>query len=272
MTKRNSLLGDLVALAIAAFVLWLLFHGREAHAQSPVDIAAHPDWYIPFNGGAWPCRPRYAANPNEVNAGEVVIEWGLPGIAVGWLCRVKPPIGNDPAQAYWQHHIWTSLFRFAASDWQAEARAITSADDPWAEGTARKRLVTTSEPKAVCEFAMLRRSVCRKLYTPPFAGVQLAMDAATAATFRDNYCGPARDCAAIVVPVAYVVTGAQAFPLKADGTRSITPIAQAPVKGSTCACATKELIVTVSGVVVRYCAVAIENVTQLVVASCSAKK
>lgn len=69
----------------------------------------------------------------------------------------------------------------------------------------------------------------------------------------------------------YVVTGTAAYPLKADGTRSITPIPEKPVLGSTCNCAQKQILTLVSGVEVRYCAVTIPNVTQLVVAGCKAK-
>lgn len=70
--------------------------------------------------------------------------------------------------------------------------------------------------------------------------------------------------------VSYVVTGTAAYPLTATGARSITPIAQKPVLGSTCDCVVKEIISTATGA--RYCAVTIPNVSQLVVAGCSLKR
>jgi hypothetical protein len=42
-----------------------------------------------------------------------------------------------------------------------------------------------------------------------------------------------------VIGDVYVVTGAQAFVLKADGTRSTSPYPTAPTKGATCDCTTK---------------------------------
>lgn len=70
--------------------------------------------------------------------------------------------------------------------------------------------------------------------------------------------------------VSYVVTGTVAYPLTATGGRSITPIAEKPILGSTCDCAKKEIISTATGA--RYCAVTIPNVTQMVVAGCSLKR
>lgn len=70
-------------------------------------------------------------------------------------------------------------------------------------------------------------------------------------------------------PVAiYVVTGSQAFPLNADGSRSIVPIAVPPTKGSPCDCAAR----TILQFGARFCAVTIPGITQPVVAGCSPQK
>jgi hypothetical protein len=72
--------------------------------------------------------------------------------------------------------------------------------------------------------------------------------------------------------VAYAVSGASAYPVGDDGRRSLVPWPQAPAKGQECFCADKEILVVVSGVTVRYCAVRFPGVTQLLVAGCVPKK
>ena len=66
---------------------------------------------------------------------------------------------------------------------------------------------------------------------------------------------------------AYVVTGSQAFPLKADGSRSITPWPQAPTKGQACDCASKVVQYGVT-----FCRVPSLSAAQTVVAGCSLAK
>lgn len=67
----------------------------------------------------------------------------------------------------------------------------------------------------------------------------------------------------------YVVTGAQAFPVKPDGTRSTTPIAAAPIKGETCDCTGANRIVQFGA---TFCKVPRLSTTQTIVAGCSLKK
>lgn len=67
----------------------------------------------------------------------------------------------------------------------------------------------------------------------------------------------------------YVVTGAQAFPVKPDGTRSTTPIATAPTKGETCDCTGANRIVQFGA---TFCKVPSLSATQTIVAGCSLKK
>jgi len=64
------------------------------------------------------------------------------------------------------------------------------------------------------------------------------------------------------------VTGAQAFPLKPDGTRSISTWPQPPVKGEACDCATKKI----SQYGATFCAVPRLSAQQVVVAGCGVKK
>lgn len=66
----------------------------------------------------------------------------------------------------------------------------------------------------------------------------------------------------------WVVTGAQAFPLKADGTRSITVWPQPPIKGEACDCATKKI----SQYGATFCTVPRLSSQQVIVAGCGVKK
>jgi hypothetical protein len=77
---------------------------------------------------------------------------------------------------------------------------------------------------------------------------------------------PATYCGDAAPADVFIVTGSQAFPLNPNGTRSLVPIAQVPVKGSTCDC-TNPIIQ-----VARYCRVQIPGVTVAVVAGCSLKR
>ena len=66
----------------------------------------------------------------------------------------------------------------------------------------------------------------------------------------------------------WIVTGAQAYPLKADGTRSITAWPQPPIKGEACNCATKKI----SQYGATFCAVPRLSSQQVIVAGCGVKK
>lgn len=66
----------------------------------------------------------------------------------------------------------------------------------------------------------------------------------------------------------WIVTGSLAFPLKADGTRSITAWPQPPIKGEACDCATKKI----SQYGATFCAVPRLSSQQVIVAGCGVKK
>lgn len=66
----------------------------------------------------------------------------------------------------------------------------------------------------------------------------------------------------------WIVTGALAFPLKADGTRSITAWPQPPIKGEACDCATKKI----SQYGATFCAVPRLSSQQVIVAGCGVRK
>jgi len=66
----------------------------------------------------------------------------------------------------------------------------------------------------------------------------------------------------------WVVTGSLAFPLKADGTRSITAWPQPPIKGEACDCATKKI----SQYGATFCAVPRLSPQQVIVAGCGVRK
>ena len=70
------------------------------------------------------------------------------------------------------------------------------------------------------------------------------------------------------VVAIWLVTGAQAFPLNADGTRSTKPIATAPTKGETCDCAAARVLQFGA----TFCKVPSLSTTQTIVAGCSLKK
>lgn len=66
----------------------------------------------------------------------------------------------------------------------------------------------------------------------------------------------------------WVVTGSLAFPLKADGTRSITAWPLPPIKGEACDCAIKKI----SQYGATFCAVPRLSTQQVIVAGCGVKK
>ena len=66
----------------------------------------------------------------------------------------------------------------------------------------------------------------------------------------------------------WVVTGALAFPLKADGTRSITAWPQPPIKGEACDCVIKKI----SQYGATFCSVPRLSSQQVIVAGCGVRK
>lgn len=75
-------------------------------------------------------------------------------------------------------------------------------------------------------------------------------------------------CSAPPDPV-YVVTGAQAFPLRADGTRSTTPWQTAPVRGEPCDCSGSNRLLSFGAL---FCKVPSLSAAQTIVAGCSVKQ
>lgn len=71
-----------------------------------------------------------------------------------------------------------------------------------------------------------------------------------------------------VIVEQWIVTGSQAFPLKADGTRSINTWPVPPIKGEACDCATKKI----SQYGATFCAVPRLSAQQVIVAGCGVKK
>ena len=71
------------------------------------------------------------------------------------------------------------------------------------------------------------------------------------------------------VPPSYVVTGAVAYPLNSDGTRSITVWPQAPLKGEPCDCNPPNKILQFGA---TFCKVPSLSALQTIVAGCGLKK
>jgi hypothetical protein len=85
----------------------------------------------------------------------------------------------------------------------------------------------------------------------------------------DNCEAPIPPTSLPVSTATHVVTGAQAFPLKPDGTRSITPISAAPIKGEDCDCTGANKVLQYGA---TFCKVPRLSTTQTIVAGCSLKK
>ncbi|MCW5657425.1 MAG: hypothetical protein KIT60_06960 [Burkholderiaceae bacterium] len=229
------------------------------------DEALRGDWWAlwcktPYSGAAsapiwqfhWYAALDEAQPPGVKPAVQAALKlWQAPDMAA------MAKSAGDLISAVWDTPATLSILRdiFAAL-WSAE---------PAVE--LQKMLVQKPPERGTQRFddlAQLGHQACQQAAVlPPWVSAPLpAASAVIACTAPQPTVG--------TVPVdTYVVTGARAYPLNADGSRNTAPIPQLPTAGAACDCALK-LIPTLFGG--RYCAVSIFGVAQTVVAGCSLKR
>jgi hypothetical protein len=253
-----ALVGALSLLFAFLFVLFLFVVHPYARAQA----ASAP-------------APSFRCMPKELGGTGSAFRWVLTaqGECEVWWCQTPAPAGaSAPAGTTWWNidrrcalHAYVAANALDPMHIVRSVSAHASGALTGANEAAASMSVKPANAAESYDYALLRYSACQEAVKPPAMVPNQVV--------APDFCGPAPVPPPPPPPppaptVRYIVTGAQAFPLRADGSRSTTPIAQRPVLGSPCDCVAKEIIQYGA----RFCAVTIPAVTQLVVAGCAAAK
>ena len=256
---RSFLIGVVSAIALVLaglFVLFLFVAHPYARAQTASAPASSP--WTPYR-----CAPKTSLSPTACGTPyrDVRTEFGQ--CEVWW---------SQDAPATWNIERRCCLTKYCGTtgDPIAAAKAIANHASGVVAGINEALIrwgVMPATPLEAYQWAKLKWDACEDARTNVALMVQ---PAASAPVPPADWCGPQPVPAAPPAPstTTYAVTGTQAFPLNADGSRSFVPIAAKPMLGSTCDCAAKEIIQYGA----RFCAVTIPGVQQIVVAGCSVKR
>ena len=187
-----------------------------------------------------PCAPKTALSPWATGTPWVrgFIQKTVPGIRVsfrGWWCP-----NSDGTWSSYAHYSVDRL-ELTREQIETEIDALIGAAGPLA---ALQQVITKWQVKPVGDGI--------PVWNEAVASASLALAAIKPAPIVEQW----------------IVTGALAFPLKADGTRSITAWPVPPIKGEACDCATKKI----SQYGATFCAVPRLSAQQVIVAGCGVKK
>jgi hypothetical protein len=196
------------------------------------------------------------------------------GEADVWWCQFTLP--TTPAGMV----QWRTQYIVRLAAWKdtakvvAAAGRVVAASDSIAQLKAEFRagwITVTPGTMEHYEVLRLRWVGCRNLVANPPPGTPpnwLKPADAPSAWVPTDWCGPAPVPPVITPPAGnYAVTLAQAYPLRADGTRSTTQWSIKPTTGEPCDCS-----VSLTQFTVRYCKVPrLSTAAQTVVAACAAK-
>lgn len=205
------------------------------------------------------CFPKDSAVKEELQGG-VLMEGRDETLKGDWSAIWCP---TNAARTQWElrtHAVLDTYKTMNAVLILQIARGIIESSDPIASLTSSIKAAEVIPPEGTADrFALdsLRYTACKQ-------GV--ALPPATGMPVTDNCKAPTP----LPVPTTrYVVSGSQAFPLTANGTRAVTAWPTAPKKGEPCDCTVQ--LLTVTGA--RYCKVpSLSTAAQTVVAGCSVQK
>jgi hypothetical protein len=201
---------------------------------------------------AWDCLPSVPVRSAATPAGD----------AWAWWCQIAPAADGTPL---WRRNTFVVLakHRDPVRYFQASLRVVAAAD-PVAQANAEITAAMVTPPAgSVDEYEVQRLAwlACGEAIKEPWpAAFAPAPTCGAAPVPPANPTPPA--------PTAYVVSVAQAFGLKPDGTRSTTRWPASPALGEPCDCAVQVLQFGA-----RFCRVpSLSTPAQTVVAACVAKK
>lgn len=202
----------------------------------------------------------------QIGSDYVVHDNGVVSGRIGW-CPADPLPGQTIGQA-WQPYVHTFCFigRTCVSslDVWPLVDTIKNASDPVA--AVRTLWATYGKPIVLdadkTQLKIWYVQACKKLIAAK------VMTFSPDYTFPPDYCGIEPTAGPPPGP-SYIVSASQAFPLNADGTRSIAAWAVAPVKGEPCDCSPGNIIMQYGA---RFCRVPSLSATRTVVAGCSVVK
>lgn len=264
--SREDLTVVLVALRdalVMALVIMLSGIATKAIAQEP---PPDPTANVP---SILACQPK-----------NVLMPWGTGSDY--YLVKIDTAIGRvvwcPQANGGWNISVWQySLIGIKpANNWSTDGalersrgllQAAAASASLWAAAASavEQEFVIARVPLAnadqVYQWQRLRHQACIDMTTKPYPvhlpGGDAPLDALPA-TWCDGF-KPGAPPPPVVSQ--YIVTGIQAFALNPDGTRSITPLPNAPTKGAPCDCSVKA-----KNSSLNYCLIATNTV-----ASCSIK-
>ena len=189
---------------------------------------------LPLAAQAFDCLPR----PWSIWPDETWRRVDTPaGSAYAWWCELPQAPGATTIS--WRRQIFVVLAKHRdLVKWgAASARALAASDVMAAANAELAAAQVTPPPGTLDEYEGLRLAylACSELAKPPYPAVFNA-------PLPADWCDAAPVPPAVPVPnppppTQYVVSATQAFPLRADGTRSITPWPSAPTPGEPCDCA-----------------------------------
>jgi len=216
------------------------------------------------------CLPKSTWAPIDLQGG-VLMEGRDNQVKGDWSAIWCPTTELDPSgsgRVVWRLRTFAVLDKYKsvdASTLAALTAQVLSAPNPGAairEMLAARSIIPPAGTQDRFDWETLLFQACTQ-------GVALPPGAGPTQVLKNTCKAPDPVPPTAPAPAIYMVTSTQAFPLKADGTRSISPIAAKPTRGEICDCTGVNRIVQYGA---TFCKVPSLSTTQTIVAGCSLKK